>query len=374
MGLDRIYELKNVRTRRVSSYDRTGGNADSIKIEPGATATLAEIPGAGIIKHIWITINCADSMYRRNLVLRMYWDGEEQPSVESPIGDFFGQGWGEHYNFASLPLAAAPKEGRGLNCYFPMPFGSGARITVENQSEKPVTHLYYYVDYEEHPSIDASAGRFHAWWNREVTEAPPGGENEWGILGPYAKNPDDRSNYLIVNAQGKGHFVGVNYYVDCPTPVWPGEGDDMWRIDGEEWPVSLHGTGTEDYFNSSWCPKERYDHPYFGYARVNENIGWLGRTHCYRFHLEDPIHFAESLRGSIEHGHANCLTLDICTVAYWYQTEPHLPFPALPAKEQRQNMPAIGPVEIHRWRDAWRREQGGGATLWGHEKPEKKEG
>jgi hypothetical protein len=366
--LDNIYELRNVKTRRVSSYDRSGGNRDSIAIEPGATATLAEIPGAGIIKHIWITINCEDPMYRRNLVLRMYWDGEEQPSVESPIGDFFGQGWGEHYNFASLPLAAAPKEGRGLNCYFPMPFGRGARITVENQSDKPVTHFYYYVDYEEHAAVPDTAGRFHAWWHREITDAHTGDENEWGLLGTvYPKNTTGEDNYLIVNAVGQGHFVGVNYYVDSPTPVWYGEGDDLWQIDGEPWPGSAHGTGTEDYFNSSWCPKEVYNHPYFGYARVNENIGWLGRTHCYRFHLEDPIHFAKSLRGSIEHGHGNLLTLDICTVAYWYQSEPHLPFPELPAKEARQNMPKIDFCEIHRWRDAWRKSLGNGSKLWGHE-------
>ncbi len=148
--------------------------------------------------------------------------------------------------------------------------------------------------------------------------------------------------------------------------MWYGEGDDMFVVDGEPWPPSLHGTGTEDYFNSCWCPKERYMHPYFGYARVNNNIGWLGRTHCYRFHLEDPIHFSTSLRGSIEHGHANCLTLDLCSVAYWYQIEPHKPFAALPPKEKRQPMPEISVVDIHRWRHGWRQQMGRG-PLWGNE-------
>ena len=113
-------------------------------------------------------------------------------------------------------------------------------------------------------------------------------------------------------------------------------------------------------------PKELYAHPYFGYARVNGETGFLGRTHCYRFHLEDPVYFQKSLRASIEHGHANSLTLDLATVAYWYQTEPHRPFPALLPKEQRQPLPPIGPVDIHQWRDSWRRERGGG-PLWGNE-------
>ena len=191
-------------------------------------------------------------------------------------------------------------------------------------------------------------------------------ENEWETLGVQPKNPSDERNHVLIHAEGAGHYVGVNYFVDSPTPLWYGEGDDMFLIDGEPWPGSLHGTGTEDYFNSSWCPKELYAHPYFGYARVNGETGWLGRTHCYRFHLEDPIYFAKSLRASIEHGHANSLTLDLATVAYWYQTEPHLPFPAIAPREQRQPMPPIGAVEMHKWRDSWRRELGGG-PLWGNE-------
>jgi len=185
-------------------------------------------------------------------------------------------------------------------------------------------------------------------------------------LGTQPKNPADTYNHVLLHAEGAGHYVGVNYFVDSPTPLWYGEGDDMFLIDGEAWPGSLHGTGTEDYFNSSWCPKELYAHPYFGYARVNGETGFLGRTHSYRFHLEDPICFEKSLRGSIEHGHGNSLTLDIATVAYWYQTEPHLPFAPILPREKRQPMPPIGAVEIHKWRDSWRRELGGG-PLWGNE-------
>ncbi|MFC5465513.1 glycoside hydrolase family 172 protein [Lederbergia graminis] len=373
--LSNIFELKDgIKTKRISSYDRTGGNDDKIVIKAGETAEIANISGAGIIKHIWITISTPDNFIRRNAIIRMYWDGEENPSVESPLGDFFGQGWGEEYNFASLPLAAAPAAGKALNSYFPMPFGDGARITIENQSEHNIDSFYYYVDYEEHPSIPDTAGRFHAWWNRELTEVhPEDGEAEWGLVGEVGKNKSDKDNYLFADIEGKGHFVGVNYYVDSPGPMWYGEGDDMFLVDGEDWPGSLHGTGTEDFFNSSWCPNEEYIHPYFGYAKVPDKLGWMGRTHCYRFLLEDPIYFDKSLRASIEHGHNNNLTLDISTVSYWYQTEPHKPFPELPGKDQRQNMPEINFMDVHRWRHEWRKAMGNGKKLWGNEIKEKKD-
>lgn len=365
--LDDLARLKNYQRKRISSYDRTGKNADRLKISAGETAELARIEGAGIIKHIWITVACRDPMIRRNAVLRMYWDGEKDPSVECPLGDFFGQGWGEKYNFVSFPLAAAPVSGNALNCYFPMPFSRGALITLENQSDKPIDAFYYYVDYEQHKSIPADLGRFHAFWNRELTEPGADGENEWGVLGPQGPNLDGARNYVIADIEGKGQFVGVNYYVDNPTPMWYGEGDDMFFVDGEKWPPSLHGTGTEDFFNSSWSPKEIYQHPYFGYGRVNNETGWLGRTHCYHFFMTSPITFEKSLKATIEHGHNNCLALDLVTVGYWYQQEPHKPFPKLRPKEERQNMPAVGVIEIHRWREAWRKSQGSG-TLWGNEK------
>ena len=365
--MDNIATLKNYQSKRISSFDRSGKNADRLVIKPGETAEIARIKGAGIIKHIWITISCKDPMLRRNAILRMYWDGEKSPSVECPIGDFFGQGWGEKYNMVTLPLAVAPKESNALNCYFPMPFSDGAMITIENQSDEQINAFYYYVDYEEHEAISPDLGRFHAFWNRELTEPLPEGENEWSTLGKQEANTDGERNYVIADIKGKGHFVGINYYMDSPSPMWYGEGDDMFFIDGEKWPPSLHGTGTEDFFNSSWCPKEIYLHPFFGYARVNNQTGWLGRTHCYRFFLESPIAFNESLRATIEHGHNNCLTFDLVTVAYWYQKEPHKPFPEIRPKEERQNLPAIGPVEIHIWRDAWRRMKGN-KKLWGNEK------
>lgn len=367
--LGEIYRFKDFKSKRISSYDKTGGNQDFIKFLPGQTKTIAEIKGAGIIKHVWMTINCSDPMFGRNIILRMYWDGELNPSVESPIGDFFGQGWGENYNFASLTIAAAPAQGKALNSYFPMPFGSGALITIENQSDFAIDGFFYNVDYEEHKSIAPDAARFHAWWNRKITAPEKDMENEWAIFEEDYKNPGVTGNYVFAEIEGRGSFVGINYFVDNPGPMWYGEGDDMWLIDGEVWPGSLHGTGTEDFFNCAWCPAEIYQHPYFGYARVTNKLGWMGRTHSYRFFIQDPIYFQKSLHASIEHGHGNNLTLDIATVAYWYQEEPHKPYPAIADKSKRQNLSEIWVTDIHRWRHAWRETMGKG-KLWGNEKPE----
>ncbi len=376
--LSGIARISGSKSRRLSSYDRSGGNADFIDIAPGETATIADISGAGIITHLWMTIASPDQMIRRNLVIRMFWDGQEHASVESPIGDFFGQGWGLKYNFASMPLAAAPKNGNALVCYFPMPFSKGARIEIENQGPEAVRSFYFYVDFEEYTMIsEENLGRFHASYRQELTTPESYPENdveaEWEILAPYAKNPSDENNYVWCECEGEGHFVGVNMYIGNPGPIWYGEGDDMFLVDGEPWPGSVHGTGTEDYFNMSWCPDEHYQHPYFGAARVpgvendSPRFGWIGRTHCYRFHLEDPIRFKKSLRASIEHGHANSLCLEIASVAYWYQTLPSKPLPPLPSPADRLPRPETRVQEIHRWRDEWRKSKGGG-PLWGNEK------
>lgn len=358
-----------VKNKRISSYDRSGGNNDRFEnIPDGERRTLFEVQGAGMINHIWITIAPPPPTLSRNdIILRMYWDGSDEPCVESPIGPFFGQGWDESYNFSSLPLAAGPRTGRGLVSYFVMPFAQGARIEVENNTGRKIDAFYYYVDYLEMDKLPEDMGRFHAWYNNELTEATPDGENEWSLLGPQGKNTTGNDNYLIADLEGKGHFAGVNYYVQSPSPMWYGEGDDMFFIDGESWPSSLHGTGTEDYFNTSWSPNEPFTHPYYGYGRVNDDIGWLGRTHVFRFHITDPVFFEKSLRFSIEHGHNNNLTLSMATVAYWYQTEPHKKFPELISKEDRKPLPFIGVVDIHRWRHEWRKSKGNGAKLWGNE-------
>jgi hypothetical protein len=367
-----LYGLAKIQTglksKRISSYDRSGGNNDRLEhIKADEKRVLFDVKGAGMINHIWITIAPPpENLNRNDIILRIFWDGNDFPSVESPIGPFFGQGWNESYNFACLPLAVGPVEGRAMVSYFVMPFAKGAKIEIENQNDQEIEAFYYYVDYIELKELSKEMGRFHAWYNHELTEARAEGENEWGALGEQDKNPTGKDNYLIVDVKGKGHFVGVNYYVHCPTPMWYGEGDDMIFIDGDELPT-LHGTGTEDYFNTSWCPKTLFSHPYYGYARVNDDIGWLGRTHVYRFHIADPLFFDKSFRFTIEHGHNNCLTVDLASVAYWYQMPPLNKLTPIPDKESRQPKEFIQPWHIHKWRHEWRKNQGNATTLWGTE-------
>jgi len=363
---------KDVKTKRVGSYDKTGGNGDCLGgIKDGEKITLMDVKGAGIIDHIWITIAPEAAKANRNdIIIRMFWDGNTYPSVESPIGPFFGNGWNETYNFVSTPLTVSPGWGKSYVCYFAMPFAKGARIEIENQTGVKIESFYFNIDYTEMPALPENSGRFHAWFNHEVTEALPGGENEWGTLGETGKNPTGKDNYVFADIKGKGQFVGVNYYVNCPTPMWYGEGDEMVFIDGAKTPT-LNGTGTEDFFNTSWCPKELFQHPYFGYARVNEETGWLGHTHVYRFFIADPVYFDTACKFTIEHGHNNNLTLDLASVAYWYQ-DTATPLPAPLTKAERRYKPIIGAVEIHKWRNAWRVDNGGKSQLWGNEKEESK--
>ncbi|RLD73030.1 MAG: hypothetical protein DRJ29_03125 [Bacteroidetes bacterium] len=369
-ALENITTIKQgVKSKRISSFDRSGGNNDRFEnIAPGETRTLAEIDGAGTINHIWITISPeAPGLNRSDIIFRIYWDGNEYPSVESPIGPFFGQGWDETYPWASLPLAASPVKGNALVSYFKMPFAKGAKIEIENQADIKIAAFYFYIDYMEQEQSAENLAYFHAWYNQQVTEAAPEGENEWGLLSDeVGKNPLGERNYKILQTEGKGHYVGVNYFVNSPTPVWYGEGDDMFFIDGAE-KATLHGTGTEDYFNSSWCPNENYQHPYFGYARTPDDIGWLGRTHCYRFHIDDPIFFDQGLVFSIEHGHNNYLTLEMSSVAYWYLDKPSKLEP-IPGKEERKLLPVINFLDMHRWRHEWRKNMGENTNPWGNER------
>lgn len=368
-GIEDMAVIKTgLKSKRVSSHDKTGGNNDRLEnIKPGEKRFIFDVQGAGIINHIWITIAPgSETLSRNDIVLRMYWDGSQEPSVNAPIGPFFGQGWDESYPYASLLLAASPVKGNAMVSYFQMPFEKGARIEIENQSKTDISAFYFNIDYVEMTKLPKELGRFHAWYNHEITEAHPDGENEWGSLGEQGKNPDGKDNFLIADIKGKGHFVGVNYYVNSPSPMWYGEGDEMIYIDGEGLP-SMIGTGTEDFFNSSWCPKEIYMHPYYGYARVNNETGWLGRTHCYRFLVSDPVYFDQSCRFTIEHGHNNCLTLELATVAYWYLSAA-TPVPAIPPVDVRKPMPLnVGPYQMHIWRDAWRKSKGSDRQLWGNE-------
>jgi hypothetical protein len=333
--------LRSSRRRRASSWDRSGGN-DRLTIEPGQTATLADIPGAGCVNHLWITADTENTdgepNFLRKLLLKMYWDGEEEPSVWVPLGDFFGTGHGRTVDFASAPLQMSPEDGKSFNCFFHMPFACDARVEVTSELESERVHFYYYVDYEEFDELEEGFGRFYAQWR---WENPTGGVEqgeetnlEFQIGG---SNTSGEHNYVLLEAEGKGHYVGcvlnIHNLRETDRWNWYGEGDDMIFIDGEEWPPSLHGTGTEDYFGTAWCPQQLYSASYHGITQGGgEN--WSGHISYYRFHVEDPVTFERSIRVTIEHGHANKRSDDYSSVAYWYQTEPHKPFSILPVEQR----------------------------------------
>ena len=327
--------LRNYKTRRSSSWDRTGGNRDATPVEPGQSATLLDITGAGVVTHIWFTISSSDPMHLKNLVLRAWWDGESTPSVETPIGDFFGLGLGEYFVYQSELLAVAPI--KALNAYFQMPFSSSARITVTNEGKVRTNSLYYAIDYITLPTLPADVARFHA----QYRQAAPcrGWTNDWTNNGSPGindrKNLDGADNYVFMEAKGKGHFVGVTQAVLQNQTGWFGEGDDMIFIDGDKLPT-INGTGSEDYYNGAWdfgLQSFGYQHNGAPYMVDPERIG--GRYCLYRWHTESPITFDESIKVTIEHGHANHRSDDFYSVAYWYQTEPHAAFPPLPAAEDR---------------------------------------
>ncbi|MGA8437353.1 MAG: glycoside hydrolase family 172 protein [Candidatus Sulfotelmatobacter sp.] len=328
--------------KRASSYDRTGGNDDFRKIAPAETLTLLDDSGPGIITHIWITIASSEKYHLKKLVLRMFWDGEASPSVETPIGDFFGLGLGDYFLFESTPLSVASD--KALNCFFPMPFRKRARITVSNEGKEEVDAFYFNIDYQAlNKDLPADALFFHAQY-RQATPAK-GWTNQWESNDAAAvkakKNLDGQDNYVWMEATGQGHFAGVTMSILQNQDGWWGEGDDMFFVDGEKRP-SINGTGSEDYFLGAWSFG---DHP-FSYAlfgapvKGSEFAG--SRSSVYRFHLDSPIPFTKSLRATIEHGHANHRSDNFFSVAYWYQKEPHATFPALPSVEER--LPRIYPV------------------------------
>ena len=336
--LGNLATITRGRSRRASSWDRTGGNDDRVTIPAGATEVLAELDGPAVVRHLWMTVRCDQEHALRRLVLRCFWDGARTPCVEVPLGDFFGIGHGEHRNFWSLPLQMSPEDGRGFNSWFPMPF-TQARIELANEADVPAI-VYFYVDYEAKP-IGDDEGRFHAQWRRV---APTPGISDDALTNDAfqfgGSNLSGDGNYVILEARGEGHYVGCNLNVHnlrrTPDDVfnWYGEGDDMIFVDDEAFPPSLHGTGTEDYFGTAWCPTQEYSSPYHGITMAG-GPNWSDKSSLFRFHVEDPVRFTRSIRVTIEHGHANRRSDDLSSTAYWYQHEPHAAPPTLPAVDQR---------------------------------------
>ena len=330
--------LRPHRRRRVSSWDRSGGNDDRLTVRAGETVTLADISGAGSVNHIWMTVapargdgpSTTDRDYLRRLVLRVFWDEEDSPSVLVPLGDFFGVGHAQTTNFVSAPLQMSPHDGKGFNSWFHMPFAHRARFELFSECASEDMWVYYYLDYDVFDALDEGLGRFHAQWRR-VNPSPGTAQGDSSntefLFG--GTNLDGRGNYTILEATGHGHYVGCVLNIvnlrHTSDWNWYGEGDDMIFIDGEAFPPSLHGTGTEDYFNTAWCPAQSYHAPYHGIT-LPGGPNWSGQISLYRFHIEDPIPFQESIRVTLEHGHANRRRDDISSVAYWYQALPHRPF------------------------------------------------
>ena len=327
---------------RASSTDPTGANADFRTVAPGATLTVLDADGPGTISHLWFTIATGEPYHLKRIVLRIYWDGEKDPSVEAPIGDFFGLGLGYYYNWQSEMLSVGSD--KSLNSFFPMPFRRHAHITVTNEGKQPIGSFYYNIDYRiDSRPLPPGTLYFHA----EYHQAQPnrGWTNKWTRNGePLVNNKanlDGKDNYVWMDAKGHGQYAGVTMSVLQNQDGWWGEGDDMFFIDGAKTP-SITGTGSEDYFLGAWdFGGKPFSYQLYGAPVVGQELAG-SRSSVYRFHFDSPIPFTKSFKATIEHGNANARSDNYYSVAYWYQAEPHAPFPPLPPVEQR--LPALQPV------------------------------
>jgi hypothetical protein len=353
-GINNLFMLSDATSRSISPENITGGKGAGgtttldkgsaahaarelgqgwkvnpfVRVKPGETFTMAEIEGPGIIRHIWMT---PTGDYRL-AVFRIYWDAEKEPSVEAPVGDFFcsGWGWNNEPQISSLAICVNPKN--GFNSYWQMPFRKMCRVTMENMSEKDVI-LYYQIDYTE-TAVPAEAAYFHAQFRR-VNPVP------------------FKEDFTIVDGiRGRGHFVGTYLAHGTKHTGWFGEGEIKFFIDGDTKFPTICGTGEEDYFNGSYGYREAqakdgsfqytdFSSPYTGFYHVKDTTEANGERRFgeYRWHITDPVRFQTDLRVTIQclgwqsEGRYLPLEDDMASVAYWYQTEPHQPFPKLPTKE-----------------------------------------
>ncbi len=340
-GIASLPELREAETRSISAENPTGERGGGARMAPTPlsdasdlgtgwkvspdivlprrrTVTIADIEGPGVIQHIWITVH--EAAYR-DAVFRVYWDGETEPSIESPLGDFFANAHGMRYPVNSMMMAVNPSG--GFNSYWPMPFRKRARITVENQRPEDIPGFFYQITYSLEP-VPENAAYFHASWRRSLTTR---------------EHPE---HTIIDGIEGRGHYVGTFIGWEQLSNGWWGEGEVKFYLDGDgEFPTICY-TGTEDYFGGAWnFGDTTFSTPFLGYPLFHKPAGQIPKHAIYRWHVPDPIRFKKNLRVTIQAlGHwpntkFQPLTDDISSVAYWYQTEPHKPFPALPPREAR---------------------------------------
>lgn len=305
MFLEKDYEFHRV------CIDHPAGPNLGDKMQAGEILQIADIEGPGIISHIWFTLSRAADYVLKDCVIRIYWDDEEEPSVECPFGEFFGLGHGRYYAFHSIPFEIG--NARGYNCFFPMPFEKRCRITFENGPDYPLRRLFYHVNYKKVKSLPEGSLYFHAQYRQ-------------------AKPTDFDDDYTVLEAEGRGHYVGLFYYNRVRSGWWGDGGERIW-VDGRLIPA----TGQEDYFGQGWSFGKgeqglRFGSPLYESGDKQD----LAENAFYRFHIEDPIPFEKSFRMTLRHGIENERRGDdYSTVAFWYQSEPHKPFPKLPAAKDR---------------------------------------
>ena len=322
--LARPHDGRSMRATSTAKIEPDGApdpnsNRDNSNVAPGQTKVLMDVEGPGVITHIWMTFLGPEphpwarqgSANHQEMLLRMYWDGSERPAVEAPVGDFFANSFGRRSEVVSLPVIV--EDADSYNCFWHMPFRKSARVELINQSEKPISLLYYNVDWVKKDRIAEDMPYFYAQYRQEY---------------PVQKGRD----YVVLDTHGKGHYVGTVLSVRTRSPAWFGEGDEKIYIDGEE-KASIWGTGTEDYFLSAWGLK-RTSTPYFGVPYFDQWGIVGGHTSAYRWHVSDPIVFNKGLKVTFEHygwmspdenpkyqSHSwNEREDDYSSVAFWYQT------------------------------------------------------
>jgi len=322
-GMAIIDENANSRSRKLGQGWKV---SPKINIKAGETFTLAEINESGVINHIWMT----PSGDARLMILHFYWDDETEPSVEVPLGDFFAAGWGMMNGpfINSLPIAVNP--GSGFNSFWQMPFRKKCKITLENRNSDGAG-LYYQIDYSLE-EVAADTQYFHAQFRR------------------VNKLPYKEVFTIVDNIKGKGNYVGTYLAHGARQEVWWGEGEIKFYMDGDiEFPT-ICGTGEEDYFLGSYGYNEKeidgklyytdFSGLYSGFHIIKDKTidGFIDAIGQYRWHIQDPIHFEKDLKITIQSlawREETYLPLedDLASVAYWYQNEPHNPFPELPSNE-----------------------------------------